>query len=889
MNSAGLTKTTFADGTFVQTVFDSIGRVSTTTDSLGNITTYEYDPNCGCSSRRSKITDSLGHITTFAYDAAGRQTSVTDSLNHTMTFEYDALGRRVKTIYPDNTFDLAEYNAMGQVVKRTDQAGKSTQFAFDAVGNLIKVTDALGQETRYAYDEVGEQTEQTDALGHTTRYEYDKMGRRTKRTLPLGQFETYAYASDGLVTSKTDFNGKTTTYSYDTIGRLITKTPDASLNQPLVTFTYSQTNRRLTMQDASGVTAYSYDVRDRLISKQTPQGTLSYTYDDAGDLLTTRSSNSNGVSLDYGYDALNRLSTVKDNNLVALNGGVTTYSFDDVGNLQGYQNPNGVGASYTYNSLNRLTSMTMGTGTTQMASYSYTLGPTGNRTAVTELGGRSVTYNYDDLYRLTSESIANDPQAINGSISYGYDAVGNRLSRSSTVSGLPSQSASYDANDRLASANYDNNGNTLAANGNNYAYDFEDRLTASGGVAYVYDGDGNRVSKTAGGVTTLYLIDTNNHTGLPQVVDEINSGLVTRSYAYGLGLISQRQIVGSQWQVSFYGFDGQGSVRQLTDASGSVTDTYTYDAFGNVIARTGTTPNERLYVGAEQFDANLGFYFLRARYMDPSSGRFMTQDTYEGDKYAPMSLHKYLYANASPTNFSDPTGHMSIAGQVAAVAVAGIIASIAIFARFTHLSQLYLPKNAFQRDPDGVVFGFQVAHSVGRNVPLRNPFTLGLRLGLWMLAGVYGADALVPFSNPGTAWLYAYGGLSSGLGQHLATGSSVTGYVGFVWGVSKPGDYAGSFYCSTLTPHSLSPGLGISSSYPVSVCSSPPKDSGEPGAYSVIMNVAASNGARSRGALQGSGTSYHYLHDLPFGQAVPRTIQGAESLWQTVSKDLEME
>ena len=144
------------------------------------------------------------------------------------------------------------------------------------------------------------------------------------------------------------------------------------------------------MNDASGATVYSFDARNRVSSKQTPFGTLSYTYNEAGSVLTTRSSNANGVSVNYTYDALNRLATAKDNNILAVNGGVTNYTYDPVGNLQSYQYPNGVTTSYAYNSLNRLTTMTVGTQASPLASYSYTLGAAGNRTAVTELGGRTV-------------------------------------------------------------------------------------------------------------------------------------------------------------------------------------------------------------------------------------------------------------------------------------------------------------------------------------------------------------------------------------------------------------------------------------------------------------------------------------------------------------------
>ncbi len=253
---------------------------------------------------------------------------------------------------------------------------------------------------------------------------------------------------------------------------------------------------------------------------------MSYTSDDTGNLKTTRSSNANGASVDYGYDTLNRLSTLRDNDLIALNGGVTNYTYDTAGNLQSYQYPNGVTASYAYNSLNRLTTMTVGTPVVALASYSYTLGASGNRTAVTELGGRTVNYIYDNLYRLTSESIANDPHGVNGTASYSYDPVGNRLNRSSSIAPVPSQSSTYDPNDRLPSDTYDNNGNTIASMSNSYSYDFENHLTNlnGGSMRYVYDGDGNRVAKIVGGVTTNYLVDTNNLTGHAQVVDELQGG-----------------------------------------------------------------------------------------------------------------------------------------------------------------------------------------------------------------------------------------------------------------------------------------------------------------------------------------------------------------------------
>ena len=236
--------------------------------------------------------------------------------------------------------------------------------------------------------------------------------------------------------------------------------------------------------------------------------------------------------------------------------------------------------------------MTVGTTGSSLAGYSYTLGPTGNRTAVTELSGRTVNYTYDDLYRLTSETITNDPHGVNGSVGYSYDPVGNRLNRTSSIARFRRRLQAYDANDRLSGDGYDNNGNTTASGGNSYTYDFENRLTALGGglVSYVYDGDGNRVAKSVGGLTTNYLVDTNNPTGYAQVVEELQGGAVVKTFTYGHDLISQRcSALTANCSLSFYQYDGHGSVRQLTNGGGAVTDTYDYDAFGNLISRTGTT------------------------------------------------------------------------------------------------------------------------------------------------------------------------------------------------------------------------------------------------------------------------------------------------------------
>ena len=271
-----------------------------------------------------------------------------------------------------------------------------------------------------------------------------------------------------------------------------------------------------------------------------------------------------------------------------------------------------------------------------------------------------MAYGYDNDYRLTSEAITADPAGNNGTVSYTqYDAVGNRQAMTSTLSAVPSGSFSYDNNDRLAIDTYDNNGNTVSSAGTSNTYDFENRMLTHGAVTLIYDGDGNRVSETAGGTTTKYLVDSLNPTGLPQVMDEKVSGTVTRTYAYGLQRISEEQKVGSTWTPSFYGYDGHGNVRFLANSSSVVTDSYDYDAFGMPIKTSGATANPFLY-SSERYDSSVGLYDLRARYYDQATGRLWARDPYEGAACSPLSYNPYIYTWDSPVDRIDPTGRLVV-------------------------------------------------------------------------------------------------------------------------------------------------------------------------------------------------------------------------------------
>jgi RHS repeat-associated protein len=628
---------------------------------------YGYDD----AGRQTTITNPLGELTQLTFDGRGLRISAKDKAGHVTTFQRDAMGRVTQATLADGSIDTITYDARGNVASRIDAAGKTTLFAHDSLRRLVSVTDALGHTTGYVYDEVGNRTSITDANGHITPFQYDQRGRRISRTLPGGQSETLAYDAAGEVTSHTDFNGKTMTYQYDFAGRLLSKTPDPSFNSPAVRYTYTGLGRRASMTDVSGTTTYGYDLLGRLTSKQSPEGNITYAYDPAGNLISLQAG---ALTVSYAYDSLNRLALVTEPST-----GTTAYSYDPAGNLQNRTYPNGIVHAYSYDSLNRLTTVAVNKDSSPEASYAQTLGPTGRLLSVSELGGRTVNYTYDADYRLVGESVALAMSGLNGSVGYAYDAVGNRTQTISTLAGVSSVSFGYDVDDRLSEDTYDAAGNTVSSGGLGNFYDFENRLLQRGSVSIVYDGDGNRVSETAGGVTTKYLIDDQNPTGFPQVIAETGSDGGTRTFVYGLERISQLQFTPSSKSsvTSFYIYDGHGSVRALANPAGAITDTYDYDAFGNLINRTGTTVNNYMFAG-EPFDPALGIYYNRARYYDERRGRFWTLDTLEGNPGDPQSLHKYLYTRADPVNRRDPSGHEDIEEEVVATEISVELDTMAV-------------------------------------------------------------------------------------------------------------------------------------------------------------------------------------------------------------------
>lgn len=571
---------------------------------------------------------------------------------------------------------------------------------------------------RYA----GNQTAQIDALGRRTEYRYDDLGRRIRRILPEGMHEMVAYDATGRRTQRIDFSGRLTVYGYDVMGNLVNRGYGGASDS--VTFTYHPgTSMRASVTDANGTNTFALTPdKTRIASKTGLQGTLNYTYDTRGNLTAMTAPLVGGNhQVSYQWDGRNHLATTT----VGQNS-PTTYSYDLAGQRTRVAYPNGTLTDYTYDDLGRITNVAghhLTAGTSASSAFGYQRDAVGRRVSDSEfLSGaaesRTVSYVYDELSRLLREDASSDIVSDRWR-EFDYDEVGNRQTEAQLFDGqIYGETYDFDANDRIkldqdssveaVSHTYDDNGNPtqtwVGQEGSKTllftdSYDFENRLiqrayTDGRQIQFTYDADGNRVRKTvlqngAWQSTTDYLVDTLNPTGYAQVISEgttyPDSTQKTTCYVYGHDLIEMYRLGGAVSDVRYFGYDGHGNVRYLTDANGNVTDSYSYsyDAYGNLldVSYTGAaaTANNYLYAG-EQFDADLGLYYLRARYYSPSFGRFWSMDTWEGTTAEPATLHKYHYARNNPCNRIDPSGNsdFSLSGVMAGMGARMSVAAVRI-------------------------------------------------------------------------------------------------------------------------------------------------------------------------------------------------------------------
>jgi len=667
--------------------YTSMGKVETVTNEAGQTTTYTYEKG----GRLAKITYPEGGQASYTYDGNGNVKTYTSPKGYVMSYTYDVLDQMVRVEGSRGEVKTYAYDSMGNVISMTDGRGAVTRYEYSLTGKLVKVTDPLGNETVYQYDDrdrlleicqsgkgidedlraVQEQNRENCRI---TQYEHDMLGRVTKITDGLGHAETYEYDKAGQLLAKIDKEGYLTRYGY---------TPSGAVNHIQyadgreVRLSYNPIRQLQEIKDWLGITKIENDALGRVQKVIYPDGKdVSYTYGVRGE--RTGILYPDGENVTYGYDEYTRLSNLNQG------GQSIFYEYDDTGFLTKKSFPNRVETRYCYDEKGRIRTLVHSDSKGVLDEYRYEYDQVGNRTCVTkqrrDLRGESgvYEYGYDPLGRLTEVTKDGMRQK-----SYTYDAFGNRSSRK--ADGVQTR-YEYNAVNQLITRmdhqadvtyTYDKRGNLTQVfeNGESksrYLYGSTNQLEEavnldSESAWYRYDGLGHRVGKTVGG-TGMDGLQTGLETQIFAPVREVNYRIdLTRQYHNLLQKTEEgsRQIYlwdsnaaglledGETEKQYYYLQDELGSPVRLLYQNGEVKESYGYDEFGQERYQTRSQPFG--YTGYQQ-DPESKTYFAQARYYQPETGRFLSQDIIPGCKSAPLMMNRYSYCYNHPTGLVDRNG-----------------------------------------------------------------------------------------------------------------------------------------------------------------------------------------------------------------------------------------
>ena len=605
----------------IQYAYDELDRKVNMTDPNGNITTYEYD----AANRLIKETNPEGDETTYTYDAHGNVLSVTDGSSVTTSYGYDSMNRKNHQYDELGNSWYWQYDKLGNLEKHTDSMDYETKYEYDSLNRLVAVVDDSNNRTEYQYDAVGNLIQIQDAAGKIIEKKYyDSANRLIRKEDGLGHSYEYVYDGAGNIISEVTPNDYTKTYVYDNENRLIViHYPDSSQ----VTYSYDDNGNLISMTDSTGTMTYTYDELDRLISSTDSfSKTVQYGYDIIGNrisLIYPADSVNPDRTVTYSYDNANRLNQITD-----WIGRIWDFNSDGAGRITDINNANGTQEIRDYDQAGRLSSLLhKDSADANLITYSYVRDAMGNPTQMQETGTLEPSlnlllkedYTYDNDNRLTSSTAP---------ATYGYDNNGNMISRVK-------------------------NGITTT-----FAYDYGDRLisqtTAGSTIQHIYDGQSNRISRDDDGSETRYILDRGR--SMSHILCETDdSGNIIAYYIHGPKLLARINTDGSE---SYYHTDHIGNVIALTDDTETITDRYAYTPFGVLAGNVGTTPNPFTYVGGLGVMAEADdLYFMRARFYDPDSGRFLSKDPIESSIFQNF----YEYADNSPFNKYDPQGLASVA------------------------------------------------------------------------------------------------------------------------------------------------------------------------------------------------------------------------------------
>jgi RHS repeat-associated protein len=580
----------------------NFNRVTRIIDQLGNMATRRYDSR----GNLLETIDPEGNSTTYTYNNVGLVTTTRDALGNVTAFEYDARGNLTAIIDPEGNRTSQSYDALGRLVVRTDPRGQKTRFVYDTMDRIIKTTYPNGGSTQFTYDANGNRLTTTDALGHTIANTYNSRDRLERRTDPLGNSDVLTYDQNGNRIRFTDRRGQVSNLTYDGVNRLIRTMRSDGITE----LTYDTLGRVVRVNDSvSGGVELGYDVSSNLIREVTPQGAITYEYDAVRRRTRMRVAGQPDVT--YRYDRIGQLKQIQQGSDTIL------IDYDRLGRRTKLILPNGVATEYAYDRSSRLTRL---------------------------------TYKRPD-------------GAIIDAIDYGYDGAGNFSNIRGAVPyrtpPAPVAVTEYNqANQLVRFGNkrftYDQMGNLQSETSPDgtisYQWDTRNRLVSISGpnieARFTYDALGRRIRKEINGQSTSYLYDEIN------IVQELSGSRVLAAYLRGLRIDEVFTRVDETGKTHYLA-DALRSTLFLTDDRGGRVQDYVYDAFGRVVQQSGTIMQPFIYTGRE-WDAATGLYYYRARYYNPTVGRFLAEDPlnfrFSGDN------NSYVYALNNPIRSTDPLG-----------------------------------------------------------------------------------------------------------------------------------------------------------------------------------------------------------------------------------------
>ncbi len=692
---------TWGEGLTVAYAYDRKGRPVSLTDPMGNTALYGWDVMDNLTS----VTDYLGRTTAYTYDLEDNLTSVTGPMGRKETLSYDMASRLAAYTTNGGNTVTYDYDKLDSLAEKAyaDAAGKESaaqvDYTYDALGRRTAMEDSTG-DTLYTYDALGRLTavtlcrrpgksadaafsrepDQCDTVG----YLYDGADRLAAVTYPDGTRVSYEYDLNDNPIKVVGRRGEETVYEYDALNRPVAEhRPDGISTYK----SYSAEDQVLTLTnrcDACGWVlghySYEYDAAGRLTAEHTQEARERDPYGrQPHDLYAPEQTNpgcSHGkdstlsyrlLTTDraYTYDGAGKLLEVTETEGTC---GTTSwrYTYDAMGNLTLEEKKNPVGKvvesnRYRYNEDNQLTEAFLCDGRSS----------------------RKVVYTYDEDGNLIGEASPSD----NSLTTYRY-TVEARLEAVYT-------GTAYNRNLLMAAA-YDGDGNRVYQLNYNPEpdEDFSDyycsyspcdyngtgiRLRAAGEVSPAEEALIALVG-ASGAVTDSryelmeYINDVNREYAEVLVEQNIN-GRIDTVYTYGRERLG-REMFGQERRTSYYLYDPRGSVSGLTDGEGRLTGTYRYTATGELSHGGARYENEYTYNG-ESYNPNVECQYLRARYYSVARGSFLTQDSYLGELWQPLSWNRYNYCVSSWSNYRDPSGHVIAAVPCAVVGgVGGLVIGI---------------------------------------------------------------------------------------------------------------------------------------------------------------------------------------------------------------------